>query len=191
MPNWCNNVLRLSHPDPQMITRAIDSFAQGKMLQEFVPCPEELLNPETTTWSHGPEQEARDKLKEGLSAKYGFSSWYDWCVANWGTKWDIGSEYPAERHDANNATFTFESAWSPPIEAYGTLEEQGFVIEAYYYEPGMMFCGVYEDGCANDIAIEEASYDWASKYIPRAIDEMFGIAEEFAQWDSENEEDDA
>ena len=64
MPNWCNNVLRISHPNPQMIDRAIKSFGEGKLLQEFVPCPEELLNPETTTWSQGPEEAEREKLRE-------------------------------------------------------------------------------------------------------------------------------
>lgn len=189
MPNWCSNVLKLSHPDPTMIDRAIKSFEEGKLLQEFVPCPEELLNPETTTWSHGPEQAARDKLKEELAEEYGYSSWYDWCIAHWGTKWDVGSEYPPERHDATNATFTFESAWAPPVDAYTVMEELGFNVEAYYYEPGMCFCGIYEDGCDGYVEIEESTYDWASKNIPRAIDEMFDISNEYAQYEAENEED--
>lgn len=188
MPNWCNNVVRLAHSNPAMIDRAVKSFDDGKFLQEFVPCPEPLLNPETTTWGHGPEEADREKLRAKLVEEFGYQSWYDWCVANWGTKWDIGSEYPAERHDANNITLTFDSAWSPPIEAYGRLEELGFEVEAYFYEPGMAFCGTYEDGCEDSISIETCSYDWAQANIPRNIDEMFGISDEFAQYEAEEED---
>lgn len=178
MPNWCNNVARISHENPQMIQRMIDAAESG-ILQEFVPCPAELM--ETNAQMGTTEQEQLNQQK------YGYASWYDWNIANWGTKWDL-CETQADRHDANNITLTFDTAWSPPIEAYGKLEELGFVIEAYYYEPGMCFCGIYEDGCENTITIEETTFDWAKDNIPRNIDEMFGIADEYAQYEAENEE---
>ena len=78
MPNWCNNVVRIAHSNPAMIDRAIKSFDEGKFLQEFVPCPEPLLNPETTTWSHGPEEADREKLRAKLVEEYRYQSWYDW-----------------------------------------------------------------------------------------------------------------
>lgn len=177
MPNWCNNVARISHPEPAMIDRAIKAFDEGKFLQEFVPCPQELLDTAATFGETSTEQANK--------AKYGYGSWYDFNIANWGTKWDVGGENPAERHDANNITLVFESAWAPPVEAYIQLEQQGFVVEAYYYEPGMMFCGVFEDGQANDISIEQTNGDWVKDNIPRAIDEMFGIADEFYQYENE------
>ena len=158
MPNWCSNVARISHENPQMIERMVGAAESG-ILTEFVPCPKELLEGE---------------------------GWYDWCVSNWGTKWDL-SEVGIDRHDANNLTLTFDSAWSPPIEAYVKLEEQGFVIEAYYYEPGMMFCGTYEDGCENTIEIEEPTFEWAHDNLPKVLDEMFGISDEFAYYDSSDE----
>ena len=42
MPNWCNNYLELEHDDPEMITRAQKAFAEGKLLEEFVPVPASL-----------------------------------------------------------------------------------------------------------------------------------------------------
>ena len=42
MPNWCNNTLELHHEDPAMIERAKKAFADGKLLNEFVPVPESL-----------------------------------------------------------------------------------------------------------------------------------------------------
>ena len=160
MPNWCSNVARISHPNPEMIQRMISAATVDHVLQEFIPCPAELLAGE---------------------------GWYDWCVQNWGTKWDL-VEVIVDTHDANNITLTFQTAWAPPVEAYGTLESQGFVVEAYWYESGMMFCGIYEDGSALDIEIEEATFEWAKDNIPRELDEMFGIADEFAQWEAENED---
>jgi hypothetical protein len=32
MPNWCSNMLTLTHEDPAMITRARDAFARGELL---------------------------------------------------------------------------------------------------------------------------------------------------------------
>jgi len=44
-------------------------------------------------------------------------------------------------------TMTFETAWGPPQGIYEKLEEQGYEVTAYYYEPGSGFCGKYEEGC--------------------------------------------
>jgi len=46
---------------------------------------------------------------------------YEWCVANWGTKWDVGGDdacEPTISADGHGATFGFSSAWAPPITAY-------------------------------------------------------------------------
>lgn len=185
MPNWCNNVARISHENPQMIQRMINAAESG-ILQEFHPCPQDLQADGVGCYG-GPDAAKNDALRAANKEKHGFESWYDWNVANWGTKWDL-CEVGVDRHDANNITLTFDTAWSPPIEAYAVLEEQGFVIEAFYYEPGMSFCGIYEDGLENTIEIETQSYDWAYHNIPRAIDEMFGISDEYAQYEAENEE---
>ena len=42
---------------------------------------------------------------------YGFASWYEWSIANWGTKWDL-SEF--KRHDGGYIDCEFTTAWSPP-----------------------------------------------------------------------------
>jgi hypothetical protein len=47
-------------------------------------------------------QKYRDNKK-----KYGYKTWYDWCVANWGTKWNA---YNQEKPAANE--IWFDTAWS-------------------------------------------------------------------------------
>jgi hypothetical protein len=77
--------------------------------------------------------------------------WYNWCVNNWGTKWDIGSDN-GEVHGLNptivdnEATMSFDSAWSPPIGLYEELDRLGFMVDATYFEPGMGYCGIWHDG---------------------------------------------
>ena len=46
--------------------------------------------------------------------------------------------------------------WSPPIALYEYLVENGWEVEVYYYEEGMMFCGQFVDG-------EDSSYEVPSK----------------------------
>ena len=83
--------------------------------------------------------------------------WYIWCVNNWGTKWDIGSDNN-EVHGfhptivGNEATMSFDSAWSPPVGLYEKLYKLGFTVDATYFEPGMSFCGIFQDG--NDLYTE-------------------------------------
>jgi len=42
--------------------------------------------------------------------KYGEAEWYEWCVSNWGTKWD------ASRVFNNETMIIFETAWSCPAK---------------------------------------------------------------------------
>mgnify|MGYP002507766801 CR=1 FL=1 len=178
MPNWCNNNIELSHPDKAMVERAAKAFADGTLLNEFIPLPKEL---EDTT---APARES----DEALVAKYGYSDWYSWCVNNWGTKWDI-SPYGVEINEHGVLVGAFDSPWGPPIQAYEKLEALGFEVRAYYYEPGMGFAGVYEgvDECYDYSGM---SADEAEEYLPEALNEMFCITESMREWEEENEEND-
>jgi hypothetical protein len=81
----------------------------------------------------------------------------------------------------------FDSAWSPPIAAYEKLMNMGFRIRAMYYEGGMAFAGVWDNG--DDDYYEYGSMD--SKEIadtlPVELDEAFGISEQAAEWEAEQE----
>jgi hypothetical protein len=69
---------------------------------------------------------------------------YDFCVSKWGTKWDVSGQ--VKDVGLHHAVFSFDSAWSPPCPAYERLIELGFDVKAFYNEPGMAFCGLWE-GC--------------------------------------------
>ena len=186
MPNWCNNSVTFTHEDPAEIMRLVKAFNEEKLFNEFIPCPPALH--ETVEMGEGYNE--RHLAKETANREaYGFSSWYDWNVTHWGTKWDVGADYAVEVDDANPNTIivNFDTAWSPPIEFYETMTEMGWSIKAFYYEPGMAFCGLYEDGSNDEYSIE-GNADWVDAHIPNAINECFAIAESMEIWDEEEEE---
>jgi hypothetical protein len=84
-------------------------------------------------------------------------------------------------------TFDFDSAWSFPIGAYEKLHEMGFSIRAMYYEGGIGFCGIWEDGNEENYGIEGDSL-WVRENIPQEIDNEFCISESMAEWEAENAE---
>jgi hypothetical protein len=112
---------------------------------------------------------------------------YDWCVANWGTKWDVGGGYT--RPNLNTLNITFDSAWAPPIEAYKKMEELGFTVKAMYYEPGMCFCGMYEDGSDDYYEYGTMTAEEITDTIPLELDMEFGISDTQAEYEAEEEED--
>jgi hypothetical protein len=188
MPNWCNNNLTLEHEDPQMIQRAYDALERGEFLQEFIPCPKELTETVSGHCGDGYAQEL-NQFKMELNLKYfGSKDWYDWNVSNWGTKWDVGGQGNSDiRPDGLMLHTTFDSAWSPPVNAYVKLEELGFTVNAMYYEGGMAFAGAYGSGNDEEINLEGMSADDIEQHYPE-IDEAFGISESIREYEAEQEE---
>ena len=108
------------------------------------------------------------------------------CEA-WGTKWETQSEDVTL--DGNVVSVNFDTAWGPPISFFQAIEELGFGVEAYYYEPGMAFCGAYQDGSEAYYEIQGDS-NWVQENIPSDIDEMFAIAESMEMWEEEEKNED-
>ena len=183
MPNWCSNVLTLTHKDADQIERAMEAFKRGELLQEFAPVPEALK----VTCQPGTTDTELQAIYDANVKEYGFSTWYDYCVGVWGTKWDVGSKDDwidiNETVDGiHSITFAFDSAWAPPVGAYAFMEEQGFGVLAYYYEGGMQFAGIYTNG--NDDYYESwGDSQGALDELPDELNDTFGIAEMQAEWE--------
>ena len=58
MPNWCGNTLTLTHEDTEMIVRAKAAFAEGRLLEEFIPIPA-ILKGTTSPNREGNAEELR------------------------------------------------------------------------------------------------------------------------------------
>ena len=161
MPNWCLNNLTIEHDDRAKVMEFVHAYKEGKVCDHYLPVPRGG-NGELITDMNHPDY------------------WHTWCSNNWGTKWDIGSDND-EAHGlkptvvGNQATMTFDSAWSPPIGLYRELALRGFRVVASYFEPGMAYCGEWIDN--NDNYIE---YGDDKTLIPKSIWEDYNLDEFFA-----------
>ena len=187
MPNWCNNFVEVGHEDPEKIKSLAEAFKRGEFCDAVIPVPEVLKNPETTTNYGDPVKQAEaDRIRAEAVAATGYQSWYDFCTNRWGTKWDVGNDDgTVDVHpDGKLMTASFDSAWAPPIGVYEELVEQGYEVRAYYYEPGMCFAGVYDNGC-DDCYSDWGDSQGAKDTLPEDLDEFFAISESQAEYEEE------
>lgn len=98
-----------------------------------------------------PEQWELGKKAYGNQSKYGASTWYEWSVNNWGTKWNAYDSALRTPNDGR-AELSFLTAWSPPHPIINRLSEQypelSFSHEWADEDIGMN-CGrrEYSEGC--------------------------------------------
>ena len=111
MPNWCINELQINGTEEENNT-----------ILEFIRSDEEEIS--------------FNKIKP-MPTDLGEGEWYNWCVSNWGTKWE------ASETSSNGNYVFFDTAWAPPIDAITALSSLYPVVEMVlsFYEPGMLFAG--------------------------------------------------
>jgi hypothetical protein len=179
MPNWCNNNIEITGPAQKI--KALWDAAQaedGGLLNGMVPMPVELKD--TVKGSNG------DAV-----------NWYDWSVTNWGTKWDVsleGIEYTDNEDGTASISGYFDSAWSPPIDAYNRFlaDNEDCTIEASYYEMGCDFAGLYDNGDDEHLEDLREEYDLPEDErsdLFKRLDDEWNLSEQFAEYD-EMEDDD-
>jgi hypothetical protein len=191
MPNWCSNHITVRGTDPVAIKRLADAFDAGEFCGAVVPMPEEL-NITSGRLGDGAEQRELEAKSAANLEKHGYANWYDFNVAKWGTKWEIGGNGNEAERDEDGLGFSapFDSAWSPPIAVCEALVEQGFEVVLYYYEPGMGYCGKFEDGSDDYYEYSGENSNTVRAAIGSDLDDMFGISESMAEYEAENEEED-
>ena len=141
MPNWCANSCRMTAPqDNPMMGKILEELKKGhdaKWFQAVKPVPQPLMDAVANIGELSDEQK---KLVE----EFGYRSWYDYCVAEWGTKWDANIDrYEIE---ANSIFVYFDTAWAPPEGIYAAMEAAGIQVEATYIESGMGYMGYRKEG---------------------------------------------
>lgn len=136
MPNWCENFLTANGPKEEIEkfsekVSQVPSYYSGTVFEPesnevpfyfsgHVPIPQEVVE--------------------------GKEEWNDWCVKNWGTKWDACECQPPEIMTTENiSSFSvdFLTAWSPPIKWLEKVakEHPNIEFEIHYTEHGMGFTG--------------------------------------------------
>lgn len=187
MPNWCQNVVEISHPDRSKMDALVDAINEGKFCNFAIPVPESL---HITAGREGSDDDPKQIELERRSAenieKHGYANWYDFCVNRWGTKWDV--EPPDTVDKGDSISFSFDSAWAPPLGVYEELVDQGFDVKAYYWECGMCFCGVWNNGDDDYFDYTNMSSKEVRDQIDEELDYVFGISDNIEEWEEENKD---
>ena len=198
MPNWCDNQITITGPNK--IIDKIDKIvaeegSEGRLLQYFHPMPKELND----TTSPAPNKTAKEKkVIKARKLKFGADSWYDWCVNNWSTKWDVCEFYSIRRIelgiDESEISFGFDSAWAPPLGAYEKFIEDNsnVTIRATYFEGGCDFMGIWDNGIddcwtVSDTAPKGSIDKFWKTSAGKELDDLYGITENMAQYEADQE----
>ena len=116
MPNWCSNNFRIVGSTESLKPLWEQIDSENNFLEVIKPIGE---------WDYGNAVEA------------------------WGTKWDVntdGMEFTDNGDGTAEISGFFDSAWSPPVDAFQTLSEDldSCYLELCYFEPGMCFVGYWD-----------------------------------------------
>lgn len=175
MPNWVrhNIVIKGSKEDIKNCYEQITKGENGFSFKNIIPMPEELNVTCGSTsyiaekWAKASEEERKEiEAKNDLNtdekkmaevktianniAKYGYPTWYEWSIDNWGTKWDACEVVPDEgvecECDEDKITIAFDTAWSTPVPVLVALSKQfpDLVIYVEYADEDLgSNCGTY------------------------------------------------
>ena len=152
MPNWCYNRISVYADGTEQVKQLQeihDIFEKDDPFNQILPIPDFKNIPN----AKGELPVLRRELNKDGSVFYetydfpdgkNDDRWYHWCIANWGTKWEL-SELDIEYDDSEQLNLTFSTAWSPPEGVVEKLREKypDLSFTCFYDEPGMEAAGYY------------------------------------------------
>lgn len=193
MPNWCYNSMSVhgERSELERLTKAIsckvknynDDDVDGYDLSVLFPVPDELRIDDVWFSSDNatPEHLALLEKYETNMAKYGYKTWYDWSIANWGTKWrpDIQDWELSDLHGESVINAYYETAWSPCDGLIREISKQfpTLLFSVTSDEEGGSFvcCEAYKDG----VLVAGHGYDLPdSENLPEELRQRYRKIEE-------------
>ena len=139
MPNWCYCELSIVGSIEERIK--FKSFAEGSGLMldfnRFILYPErfrvmdekcEKMRASGVPWEEIP--------KDGFN-----NGGYEWCIANWGTKWNASCDDVKEK--SRSLVYRFDTAWDPPRPVIYLMAEMfpRLRFNLWFWEGGSGFQG--------------------------------------------------
>jgi len=158
MPNHVYSQIKIHS---SKLPKVREIIANGGFARYYKPMPKELsgtASPTRIVSQVEYENQTDDMFGKGITQsmhdeyveKFNYANWYEWCNANWNTKW---GDYEIEINDwlddeSDIVAVNFVTAWSPldteiilmmdddlDIQEYWWEEEQGFGVQ-YLKEDG-------------------------------------------------------
>jgi hypothetical protein len=197
MPNWCSNeatVYANSREDlARLLAMAVqpvegdddesdDSVEKSPFrMESILTTPREIIN-NSRVDKDG--KQLQNAIAGNLDYKY--DNWYDWRVANWGTKWDmsdvqldtvmatggeIGKQYAFK--------LFYQTAWSPNIEFWKYVCRMGpFIVEMRYTEESNAYIG-------ETTITRENVYDYCTEVTTEMLESVGGVLDKdgHIDWD--------
>ncbi len=115
MANICQNLLKVSHDDPEMLEKFKKACETNTIAETFCP-----ITPEAT----------------------GFSSIVDARMSLWHSRHDFGME-EIKCNKGKKVSGWFRTKWVSPVGVYSALTKAGFRVKACWQELGEHFIGEY------------------------------------------------
>jgi hypothetical protein len=100
--------------------------------------------------------------------------WYQWRLANWGTKWSIDPDGLVRNTSENQVCYSFDTAWGPPLEMIRYLSEifPDLEFQITYFEQGNCFAGQLVLHQSENLELAQDYEDDAA--CQRLVDSVFG-----------------
>jgi len=202
MPNHVTTNMVLIGKDEDITKCTNEIIVDGQFdFNTIIPIPVELKNTRSPACILSDEEyeklDENEKLYSYISetidkefiSKYGANNWYDWCIANWGTKWGAYDTIT----DEGSSYITFQTAWSFPEPLMLKLSEKYPTIE---FE-----CEFADEDIGSNCGEITFKNGETTRYINQSGEDMFAMGviygdnaqEVYDDWHSEdeNEEDDS
>jgi hypothetical protein len=138
MPNWTSNSI-YAEGSSEQINEFLETIRGENGVLDFnsiIPMPELLKNTgsgactidgqSVKSWyiveraDYANKKPEKTRLftadEEAQLAEIGHRSWYDWSIANWGTKWNAcDPEIDQHAKEKTSVRITYSTAWSEPL----------------------------------------------------------------------------
>ena len=158
MPNWCRNRVTV-YGNEEEVSKVVYIFeSKDTVFGKIIPSPD---------WKNIPNEDGElPVVVEHKNPKTGEVSlvttefpkrkrnddrWYEWNIANWGTKWNSCNTEIVDDTD-NILSYRFETAWDCPREIAGALLRMKKTI---LKDIEISWDCIHEDGAEEETIIEK------------------------------------
>jgi len=172
MPNWCDNILKITGPEAEVARMRKEIRGQSEFdFETILPTPPGIAGSSSSSSS--------------LSV---MPDWFDWrtSAAGWGTKWEV--DISDEEKLEDGFIWYFHSAWSPPEGIVFQMSRMypALRFELCYAESGSYFAGSLIIDCSRvveDIDLDSRS---GSNELYQFVLERMG--QDWKSWEEEMEQ---